>query len=109
MPHHFNLAMACRPYWYCNYGNPLYGSRQLVFLDGVGMNAGKARIKQNAIIGQDHHFRKWDSPLLIFDVHDFLGKRKKLIADGYGNLDKPNAYGNGAIFVNDEDLIWVEP
>lgn len=30
-----------------------------------------------------------------------------LVADGYGNLDKPNCYGNGAIAVKEKDIIWA--
>jgi hypothetical protein len=38
----------------------------------------------------------------------FNEDRKKLIADGYGNLDKPNAYGSGALFVKNTDVIFCE-
>jgi hypothetical protein len=30
-----------------------------------------------------------------------------LVADGYGNLEKPNAYGNGSICVKEKDIRWA--
>lgn len=31
-----------------------------------------------------------------------------LVADGYGNIDKPNAYGNGSICVKEKDIRWAK-
>jgi hypothetical protein len=69
---------------------------------------GKARIKPNAIIGQDHGFERWDDDSIIFDVYNFLPERKQLTTDGYGNLKKKNAYGNGSLYVKIKDLRWCE-
>ena len=30
-----------------------------------------------------------------------------LVADGYGNLEKPNAYGSGRICVKEKDIRWA--
>ncbi len=70
---------------------------------------GQARIRDGAIVGQDHHWARWeDDPLdPVFDVYSFLPTEKVLIADGYGNLKKPNAYGSGCLYVKNEDLVWI--
>lgn len=71
---------------------------------------GKARIKTGAHIFQDHHFASWKDGGEVFDVYDVaFDGRKDLIADGYGNLEKPGAYGNGSLFVKDADIVFVDP
>jgi len=64
----------------------------------------KARIKEGAKVGQDMGICKWTGNT-IFDVFDFTDKRKKLIAEGYGQLSE---YGNGALYVNVGDLVSVD-
>jgi hypothetical protein len=54
--------------------------------------------------GQD---MQWDKNIpsgIQFRVYDFGKEKYKLIADGYGNLDKPNSYGNGAIYIHKGNL-----
>ena len=71
---------------------------------------GKAKIKDGAVVGVDFSFVTWKDNGEIFDVYTFNEDRKELIADGYGNLDKPNAYGSGALFVKNTDVIFcIEP
>ena len=69
---------------------------------------GKAKIKDGAVVGVDFSFVTWKDNGEIFDVYTFNEDRKELIADGYGNLDKPNAYGSGALFVKNTDVIFCE-
>ena len=69
---------------------------------------GKAKIKDGAVVGVDFSFVTWKDSGEIFDVYTFSEDRKKLVADGYGNLDKPNAYGSGALFVKNTDVIFCE-
>lgn len=69
---------------------------------------GKAKIKDGAVVGVDFSFVTWKDNGEIFDVYTFNEDRKKLVADGYGNLDKPNAYGSGALFVKNTDVIFCE-
>jgi ssDNA-binding Zn-finger/Zn-ribbon topoisomerase 1 len=64
-----------------------------------------ARVKDGAFIGCDMHVCKWKDNGEVFEVHESNGKRKQLIADGYGSK---NDYGNGSIFVNEEDLIYTQ-
>lgn len=71
-----------------------------------GVKLGRARIKTGAVIGQDHHCARWEDGGEVFDVYAFIESRHILTADGYGNLKKPNAYGNGSLFVKPEDLVW---
>lgn len=68
----------------------------------------RARIRTGAIVGQDHHFCEWQDDGEIFDVYEFLPHLLDLKADGYGNLDKPNCYGNGSLFVEPKDVIYVD-
>ncbi len=68
---------------------------------------GKGKVKQGAIVGQDHGFIKWGNENIIFDVYDFMKKRKILIADGYGNLKRANMYGNGCLYVDVSDIIML--
>jgi hypothetical protein len=67
----------------------------------------RARIRTGAIVGQDHRFAKWEDNGEIFDVYKFLPHLLMLTADGYGNLDKPNCYGNGSLFVKPKDVIYL--
>ena len=76
-------------------------------IGGVEMKEKMARIRDGAMVGQDHGFHKWIDSGEIFNVKDFSPERKKLTRDGYGNLEKSNCYGNGALFVKIADLIEV--
>ena len=69
---------------------------------------GKATIREGAIYGQDHGMHRWGNNKIIFEVYDFNKSRKDLIADGYGRLEKPNCYGNGSLYVKNEDIEWVD-
>jgi hypothetical protein len=68
-----------------------------------------AKVKNGAIVGQDHGFCKFEDTDTIFKVLEFNDKRKKLIATGYGDLSKENAYGKGAIYAYVKDLIFLVP
>lgn len=57
---------------------------------------------------QDHRFWKGIPSGIEFTIkeesnHDDFW----LQADGYGNLDKPNCYGNGQICVKLKDIEWA--
>jgi hypothetical protein len=55
-------------------------------------------------------FRWWEGvPTGIeFTIQEEAGHKDYwLVADGYGNLDKPNCYGNGSIAVKEKDIMWA--
>jgi hypothetical protein len=70
----------------------------------------KAMIKTGAIVGQDFHWAKWRNDGEIFDVEskgvlfEVKGERV-LTAPGYGEMGN---YGNGSLFVKEEDLIYID-
>ncbi|MCK4793088.1 MAG: hypothetical protein KAV87_55675 [Desulfobacteraceae bacterium] len=74
----------------------------------------KAKIKKGAFVGQDFGVHKWPHHESfdvdqIFDVFDFNAERVRLVADGFGILSAKNGeYGNGALYVKKEDLIFEE-
>ena len=69
----------------------------------------KARIIDDAIIGCDIHLCKWSrNDNTIFDVHPFDYNRKKLIAYGYGEEGSSESYGNGALYVWENHIIYID-
>lgn len=66
------------------------------------MDKEQARIKDGAIIGCDMHQVRWADNGEIFDVLPFTENTRKLVGPHYGG--KP--YGNGAVYVKVEDLIF---
>ena len=74
------------------------------------MKAGdEVTIKNEALVGQDFQFFDWKEGDIIFKIEEIIGtdNRCKLVADGYGNLKEPDMYGNGAVYVNVNDLINI--
>ena len=71
----------------------------------------KAKIRKGATIGQDMGYHKWPhhesyNVDQIFEVFNYFEKgRKQLIAKGFGQFGE---YGNGALFVKEEDLIEID-
>ena len=56
--------------------------------------------KGNKIVyGQDMGWQEGIPEDVDFEVSEVMGNKLKLVADGYGNLKKKDAYGNGAIYV----------
>lgn len=76
----------------------------------------RARIRDGAGVGQDHSFFRWKDNGEIFDCELFKlidiergeSERWKLKAFGYGQTGQEGSYGNGALYVNSEDLIPVK-
>ena len=69
----------------------------------------KAKIKEGARVSQDMGAYKWKNNNIVFDVFNFNGDKKKCMAPGYGyisNKGEFDKYGNGAIYVWVEDLIY---
>ena len=57
---------------------------------------------------QDFRFKKGIPTELEFTVkEDASHDDYWLVADGYGNLDEPNSYGNGMIAVKEKDIRWA--
>ena len=57
---------------------------------------------------QDHGFWEGVPTGIEFTVQKEAGHNDYwLVADGYGNRDKPNCYGNGCIAVKEEDIKWA--
>jgi hypothetical protein len=73
-----------------------------------GKILGMATIRNGAAVGQDHSFCKWQDNGEVFEVREFIEGRHILTADGYGNLKKRGAYGNGALFVKSSDVSFVK-
>lgn len=71
-----------------------------------GKLLGQAKIRKGAGVSQDFHFFSWKDNDKVFNVYEHSSERNELIADGYGNLEKPDSYGNGALYVKIENLIW---
>ncbi len=67
---------------------------------------GKARIKERAYVFQDHQFKSWEEANEIFQVYELTQHHKECITYGYGVLGASESYGNGPVFVKNEDLIW---
>lgn len=68
-----------------------------------------ARIRTGAIVGQDMGFGKWVDEGEVFRVSDTLDQQCRCLrAYGYGVIGDPTgkAYGNGALFVKEADLIY---
>jgi len=76
------------------------------------MNNKFAKIKSESVVGEDFSYREFprenENPNTIFSVHNFNENRKILRAIGYGDTTGKNTYGNGALFVYEKDLIYVE-
>lgn len=85
----------------------------------------KVKIKKGAKIFQDFHFGRWPAclppsseyegeeyryrtknPDLIFDA-EWKGRHWDCRRKGYGVGSKPEEYGNGSIFVIDEDGVEI--
>lgn len=64
----------------------------------------KARIKDGALVVIGMSYCRWEDNGEVFIVYDFIEGRKCLVADGYGSKAH---YGNGAVYVSDEDLIYT--
>jgi len=57
---------------------------------------------------QDFRFRRGVPTNIEFTVQEKTASgRYWLVADGYGNREKPHAYGNGRIAVKEEDIKWA--
>jgi hypothetical protein len=58
--------------------------------------------------GQDFSFRQGVPPNIEFKVNTFQSTKNRhrmtLTADGYGELNKPDRYGNGKLYVNWEEI-----
>ena len=67
-------------------------------------------IKNEALVGQDFQFFDWKEGDIIFKIEEIIGtdNRCKLVADGYGKLKEPDMYGNGAVYVNVNNLIKIK-
>ncbi len=66
----------------------------------------KVILRGNIFAGQNHQCRWFEFPEegKIFEIMGFIGSdRLILMADGYGNFNKQNAYGNGRLFVSVEN------
>jgi len=71
----------------------------------------KVMIAPHAHYGQDFSFWEWGTGKTIFTIKEFPQENKAIIiAHGYGILGDPcgNAYGNGAIFINPQNLIATD-
>jgi hypothetical protein len=62
----------------------------------------KVTIKDGALVGQDFSFFDWHGGDIEFTAVQFTKEHCKLTAPGYGI---PGDYGNGAIFVNNKDVV----
>lgn len=57
---------------------------------------------------QDHRFWEGVPTEIDFIIHESSSHDDFwLVADGYGNLNKPNCYGNGMICVREKDISWA--
>lgn len=61
---------------------------------------------------QDYSFiQSLPSSVIFSSDGKSFGDRISIYGDGFGNLEKPNAYGNGRLFISLEELIesfeWV--
>jgi hypothetical protein len=69
----------------------------------------RVTIHKDAIVSQDFTTFLWGKPKIEFRVRMRVHcDRVMLVADGYGELGPHKEYGNGAIFVDIEDLDKVE-
>lgn len=69
----------------------------------------KAKIKDGALVGQDFSYSRWKDDGTTFDVYYFTKVRAKCIAYGYGEISEDGkSYGNGALYVDREDLVYLE-
>ena len=68
----------------------------------------KYRIKKDAIVGQDFSRYKWGDDQTAFSIlKETIGGRKQCTADGYGSFMDGEEYGNGCIYVLEDDLIPI--
>jgi hypothetical protein len=69
----------------------------------------KYRIRKGATVSQDFTRIEWQNESILFFAsdHTISGKRK-CIADGYGSFLEGEKYGNGALYVDENDLILEE-
>lgn len=69
----------------------------------------EAMIKKGALIGQDFGVREWGNDQTVFKVdNENINGRRRCTADGYGSFVAGEKYGNGAVYVKENDLIPVE-
>ncbi len=69
---------------------------------------GKAKIKRNATVIQEQVPFRWNFPEIIFEVYNLDAGYKDCVAIGYGVLGDYATYGFGSLYVENDDLIWVE-
>jgi len=68
----------------------------------------KYRIKKDAIVGQDFSRYKWGDDQTAFSIlKETIGGRKQCTADGYGSFVAGEGYGNGCVYVLENDLIPI--
>ena len=65
-------------------------------------------IRRGAVVGQDMGWVRWFDLEMIFTAHPFTESLTKLTAMGYGLFEGVHeCYGNGALYVQESDLIDV--
>lgn len=78
------------------------------------MSTFKGRIRDGAVVGQDHGtvnfygFYGHEHRDTVFEFTPFAGTLFKGVARGFGDMTSSGAYGNGALFVNIDDIVRVE-